>query len=807
MNEMVSQQLKFLSLVLLALLSLANSGMAAQLEVSLDREQITLGETAVLEVVIRDGEPQSNPGLTAVPGLTIQAGSRQNQTSIINGRSSSAVIFSYPLLPSREGVFIIPPVQIRLDNKVVASKSLTLRVSKDPNASANANKTAFIRLALSKTNLVVGEVISAELQLFVVDGRNLQQPQLTGDGFLVQKLVQPSKTRTRSGNSIFNVLTYKIALSATKAGRLDVGPFSCSLEIPERRNARRGDPNDPFTDFFGPSVTWREVVLTTDPAVVDVAPVPSTEGLPNFTGAIGQFTMRMQAGPTNVNAGDPITLRIEWQGQGNLDAISLPALNLPGFKSYPPMATTKSQDPLGMEGSRFFEQVLIPESSDIKTIPSLALSYLDPITRKFVVLSNAAVPISVKGSPLAANSANAAANATTPSPAPPPKAVFAHILPDPGTLTRLNPVAHKTSWFWVANALPPLLCFGSLFMLGYRRKLAADPQRAAAQEARRQWHRQRTLLSHAVAAADTQAFLHAAMPVVEAILQQGNDLNEKDRSTAEELRDSAQAALYGSATLSRNLGTDLAFLEKQLKDHPQMLRSIVVKTLAAVVLLWSTLAGRAGGEATTQLFQQANHHYEVGQYQEALTVYRQLIDEQGESFPILFNAGNAAFQSGSNGWALAYYSAAAQLKPRDASLRANYEFLGKKLQGQLAPLPRLSVQEQALLFACLNAACFACLFLKRAAPQPKTGLMLVSVGTMVGMLLMGYDWFGRTPRAVIIVNEAPVRNGPLEESQTAFSAKDGAVLNVLKTRPGWIQVQDQAGLVGWARDGLAHRLP
>ena len=806
MNEMVSQQFKFLFARLLIFWMAVVSTQGAELEVVLDREQISLGETAMLQISVRDGEPQSNPSLTAVAGLNIQGAGTQNQVSIVNGKSTSQVLFNYSLTPAREGVFTIPPVQIRLDNKIVSSKPLTQRVSKDQNAAANANKTAYMRLALSKTNLVVGEVISAELQLFVIDGRNLQQPQLTGEGFVVQKFIPPTKTRTRIGNNIFNVLTYKIALSATKAGRLQLGPFSCTLEIPERRNAQRNS-NDPFADFFGTSVQYREVALNTDPTIVNVVPVPNTEGLPNFTGGIGTFTMRMQVGPTNLTAGDPITLRIEWQGQGNLDAINLPALNLPGFKTYPPVATTKTQDPLGIEGSRYFEQVLIPESSDIKRIPALSLSYLDPNTRKFVVLSNAAVAIAVKGSTLTASTdpqipSNVASAAVVPA-----KPIFAHILPDSGTLTKPSPVFYKTAWFWVANACPPLLCLGSLLVLGYRRRLAADPKRLAAQAARQQWHQKRAILAKSASSSDIPAFLHAALPVVEAILKEGDNLNATDRGTAEALRESAQAALYGSASLSRDLATDLAFLEKQVATHPNVIGSMAVKALAAIAFLAAVITTQAETTNSTGLFQQANRHYEVGQYQQAFSEYRQLMEQKGESFAVLFNAGNAAYQSGSNGWAMAFYTAAARYEPRNAALRANYEFLAKKLTAQPPPLPRWSFNEQAWLFALLNIACFACLFLRRASQRPQAILSWSSAGALAAMFYMAFVWFGQAQRVVVVGQDAAVRNGPLEESQTAFIAKDGTVLSALARRQGWIQVQDQGGVSGWLPENLTRNLP
>ena len=51
--------------------------------------------------------------------------------------------------------------------------------------------------------------------------------------------------------------------------------------------------------------------------------------------------------------------------------------------------------------------------------------------------------------------------------------------------------------------------------------------------------------------------------------------------------------------------------------------------------------------------------------------------------------------------------------------------------------------------------------------------------------------------AVVIANDVAVRNGPFEESPTAFTARDGAELRVLDRKDDWLQVSADARRVGW----------
>jgi hypothetical protein len=55
--------------------------------------------------------------------------------------------------------------------------------------------------------------------------------------------------------------------------------------------------------------------------------------------------------------------------------------------------------------------------------------------------------------------------------------------------------------------------------------------------------------------------------------------------------------------------------------------------------------------------------------------------------------------------------------------------------------------------------------------------------------------FGKT--CVVLAPEAVARRGPMDESQSAFTAHDGAELMVLSRDGDWVQVSDAARHIGW----------
>ena len=162
---------------------------------------------------------------------------------------------------------------------------------------------------------------------------------------------------------------------------------------------------------------------------------------PDFRGAIGDFTLaQYEAGPALVGVGDPITLKVRIQGTGSFDTVTLPASqpDWREFKTYPPTAKFDSSDPLQIEGSKSFEQVITPLNAQITQIPPFSFSFFDPASGSFRTLTHPAIPLTVHPT------------AATPQPtviasgSPPPEAQqqnqdIVHIKPLPGRVGIITP--------------------------------------------------------------------------------------------------------------------------------------------------------------------------------------------------------------------------------------------------------------------------------------------------------------------------------------------------------------------------------
>jgi BatD DUF11 like domain len=373
---------------------------AASFTASLDRDTIALGEQATLSLSFEGSQPKNVP-TPNVPGLQIvQTGTSQN-VSIVNGAMSSTVTVAFSVTPQRTGEFTIPAMTVDLNGQTLTSQPLKLTVlpANAPSAAAinSGNEVAFMRLVLPRQKVYVGQALTAQVQICLRDDvqnyGNLQFTSTPGDGFVLGKSAGGGRYRKQIGNRIYTVVPVSIALTATKTGDLTLGPFTASLVVVLPSQNQGGDSF--FQQFFNQG-EQKQLSLTSDQVKVESLTLPETGKPANFNGAIGDYTMAVSAGPTNVAVGDPITVRVQIAGKGALDSLTLPAqADWHNFKLFPPTSKVETTDQLGLEGTKTFEEIVTPQNTDVHELPALAFSFFNPDDGKYHTLTQPPVALTV----------------------------------------------------------------------------------------------------------------------------------------------------------------------------------------------------------------------------------------------------------------------------------------------------------------------------------------------------------------------------------------------------------------------------
>ena len=438
-----------------------------------------------LQIKVTGSSNVKPPREIAVDGLKIRY---TGQSQLLEGRNfqfTYSFIFNYTIMPMKPGTFKIPPQMVEAGGSALHTPALTLQVadsssaqaprsSSRPNGAIDPTKIAFAELTLSKTTAYVGEMIPAVLRV----GVNIRTPvesyngaEITGQGFTAQKMRDQKPTIESIEGKTYQVLTFKTALSPARAGKIDIGPVQITAIVRVPRSPSRNqmprdlfDLNDPFMDnfsdpFFAPSVQ-QEIRFKSQAVTLDVKPLPP--GAPaEFGGAVGNFTLAVDAKPRSAQVGDPFTITATITGRGNFDRVTAPALeDERGWHKYPPSSEFKQDDDVGISGMKTFETVLSANERKDK-IPAQLFSYFDPAKEQYVTLRAEPIPVRVEGG---------TAPRTTPVPAPakapsaaPRQATqqeILHQVTELPTATQSFTPLFEQQRFWFAQLIPLIALLG-----------------------------------------------------------------------------------------------------------------------------------------------------------------------------------------------------------------------------------------------------------------------------------------------------------------------------------------------------------
>src|SRR5205823_11140620 len=412
----------------------------------LGSSQATVGETVELQIKVTGPGDARPPEEISIDGLEIHSTGTSRQFEIHNFSTSSSVTYSYTILPLRAGRFTIPPQTVPAGGKILRTPELALNVADAPgrptttrpgrstqSQSTNAGDLVFAELIVPKKTAYVGEIVPVQIRMGFdarVHPRLTEPPDITGQGFTAQKLQQSSQNLETINGRPFEVVTFKTAIAAARAGKFEIGPVKAKAQVvvPRRRNAPRSrspfdlfDLDDPFSDpfFSNPFAQFgerRDIQISSDPVALEVKPLPPNAP-PSFSGAIGNFTMTTEAKPKSVQVGDPITVTSTISGRGNFDRVNAPVVeDEHGWHKYPPSSKFEQDDEVGISGAKSFETVLSPNEKK-QSLPMLAFSYFDPVKEQYVTLRSEPIAITVQGG--AAPTQNVAASRpASPTPAP-----------------------------------------------------------------------------------------------------------------------------------------------------------------------------------------------------------------------------------------------------------------------------------------------------------------------------------------------------------------------------------------------------
>ena len=390
-----------------------------QFEVTVNSDTVRLGSSLQLNLSFYGAQNIPAPDIGSINGFTVRYLGPSTRVSIVNGSVSMSVTHIYSLLPLKTGTFKIGPFSVNYKGKTITSNSVTVNVvssgSSPPPSEGREHAQAlnekelsdriFVTMDIPKTKVYLNESIPLTIKLYVnrIAVRDIQYPQFKHDGFSAANFGKPRQYRETLSGVPYDVIEFNTRIFAVKPGRLILGPaiIKCNLLVQRKHSHKAGSlfddffgndfDNGVFDDFFGDYELYPFNAVSHNLAV-NVLPLPE-EGKPDsFKGAVGDFRMDVKVSPKSVNVGDPVTLTMAVKGDGNFDTVICPQLNAEnGFKVYQPHKKSSA-------GAKVFEQILMPESKNIKSIPEVIFSFFNPRDGRYHTIKKGPFPITVKAS-------------------------------------------------------------------------------------------------------------------------------------------------------------------------------------------------------------------------------------------------------------------------------------------------------------------------------------------------------------------------------------------------------------------------
>ena len=484
-------------LVLWAFAASGVAGATIQFEASVDRTRAGEGEAIRLTLRIASDAQlgEVTPALDLkdfhVEGPAVST--RMEMSNFTNVSVTREL--TYVLYAKQAGTFTIGPLQLEIDGEHYQTKPIAVEIVRGTSRAQadQADDPIFVLARADHERAYVGQQITVSYDLFYrVQPHNVSFNKLptfvgfwTEDLFVAQQLKAHQEVR---GGVSFNVAPLRrVALFPTGAGTHAVGTLAVSCDIPQKRSRRGG------LLAFGRS---RSLLLQSEELQIEVLPLPAQGRPAEFTGAVGRFQLGVAAQPTQVAAGDPVTLQVIVEGEGNMAAVQpLQVDAAPGVKIYDPKVEEEERITNGVYGGRrLFEYILIPEQGGTLNIPPLRFAYFDPHQGRYEVLKSAPIAIHSEGRVEEEGVSYGLSRRDI-------EAVgedIRYIKPDVEALAA-GTMLHESRWFWALQGAFPIAFFALLLWQRHQRRLQGDVayarQRRAKGEASRRLSRADALLA------------------------------------------------------------------------------------------------------------------------------------------------------------------------------------------------------------------------------------------------------------------------------------------------------------------------
>jgi hypothetical protein len=778
---------------LLLVLALQQSPAPLTVEMQVDAERIPIGGEVVLTVRARSGS--ADPINISVPpfaGLEllerserseVAAGIEMSRTTVLEFRLRGSTAGKWRLGPARvrqgSNTAEADPVQVEVtgtaSNSSATAPTLSPRVQRllAQSRPTRSGQDASVSILLSSTNPYAGEqvdVVTAawfprELRLQLRRPPTVQTPSIDGVYSYPQRAPTGIAASRQVDGHWFDLFVVHQIVFPLTPGKLQVPPATLHYSVPLA------------FQFFSQEERY---AVKSEPRVIEVRPLPA--GRPgDFSGAVGRaMTMERVLEPRSGRAGEPFTMDVLLRGEGNVALWPTPEISWPPhLRAYSEKVSDRIEINEGrLGGTKTFRFLVIPDSARTAGLPGLVYSYFDPGTGDYTEARSPAT------SYLVAPGKTASVSRVSPAPL--------QLRDRPAPARRL--LAEVPGWALALLALLPPLATLLRFVPGRRRRIIAE----------RQKQRDPT----ANVEDELTAALSQLVPRLDEL--EGERLETALRAVGVEsemarqavtLREHLRSFRYGPT----HAGEKAAVLAEAQELLPklkgpgrgQRIRRTISMATPAVLGLVMVHSLRGQSFTPEQL-------YDRGAVAQAAQGFQQRAHLEPDVSAHWFNLGAAEFRMGAAGEALAAWTRAKRLAPRDPAVRRALNLVPPPDTRSTRALWSPPVTPDELWIAALVLWIVGWVGYAVSRGRPRWAVVAITALVLAGAAGGLARWY-RRPLAIVTADHS-IALSPHELAPSVQPVQVGSVVTLLSTSGEWDMVRSSSGEIGWLPRSIVEKL-
>ncbi len=243
-------------------------------------------------------------------------------------------------------------------------------------------------------------------------------------------------------------------------------------------------------------------------------------------------------------------------------------------------------------------------------------------------------------------------------------------------------------------------------------------------------------------------------------------------------------------------------------------------TMLVIGLVLAAPSVRA--QALPDLFEQGNAAFFRGDYTTAIARYEALVDAGVDDPDVHYNLGTAYARAGRCGHAIAAFERSLKRSAGDDAAEANLQTCQAQLGRRRAQrdgeatvqtrppwadavLRGISIDVLAWIALVLNTLLFGVLIVRRwvrrdivhTALAVSAWLLALCLGIAALSLAVKAEWFREGSAAIVVREDAPLREGPDPRARTRAQGREGEPARIVQREGSFVRVRLLRGPEGW----------